>query len=188
MPSDEAELMARYVSGERGAFDALYQRVGPPIFRYLMRMARDRALAEDLLQLTFLKVHRARSAYVVGAAPMPWLYAIAHRTFLDEARRRKRAKVRLTSGDALPEQPANLQGKDIRHASRPVDAERLGQVHAAMEKLPANQRQAITLIKIEGKTIAEAAEIAGTSKGAMKLRAHRAYVAIRVQLAGETSP
>jgi DNA-directed RNA polymerase specialized sigma24 family protein len=47
-------------------------------------MARSRAVAEDVLQATFLKVHRARGAYIRGADPVPWIYAIAHRTFLDD--------------------------------------------------------------------------------------------------------
>jgi len=185
MPAGDAELMERYVSGDTGAFDALYQRVGPQLLRYLMRMARDKALAEDLLQLTFLKVHRARAAYVKGAAPLPWLYAIAHRTFLDEARRRKRAKVRVGASDELPEQAANLRGEDARTAREPVDAEKLDAVMRALEKLPNNQKQALLLTKLEGKSIAEAAEIAGTTAGAMKLRAHRAYRALRQQLAGD---
>jgi len=187
MPAADAELMMRYVSGDDGAFDALYQRVGPQLHRYLLRMARDKALADDLLQLTFLKVHRARSAYVEGAAPLPWLYAIAHRTFLDEVRRVKRARVRVAATDVLPEQAATLSGEDARFAREPVDAEKLSQVLEALDTLPTNQRQALTLTKIEGRSIAEAATIAGTTEGAMKLRAHRAYKALRQRLITETA-
>ena len=182
MPASEAEMMQRYVSGEPRAFEQLYQQVGPPLFRYLLRMANDHALAEDLLQLTFLKVHRARSAYVLGAAPMPWLYAIAHRTFLDEARRRKRARVQLSPSSDLPEQAASLRGNDVRYEREPIDADQLAAVMAALDELPTNQKQAVLLTKIEGKSIADAARIAGTTPGAMKLRTHRGYQALRNRL------
>src|SRR6188768_258638 len=95
MPADPRDLMRRYCDGDAGAFRELHALVSPKLFGYLLHMARDRAVAEDLLQLTWLKVHRARAAYVKGADPLPWIYAIGHRTFLDEARRQKRAIVRV---------------------------------------------------------------------------------------------
>jgi len=63
------------------------------------------------LQVTFLKVHEARSTYVLGANPIPWMYTIAHRTFLDEIRKRKRNRVQLTKdGTLLAEPAADLTG------------------------------------------------------------------------------
>ena len=93
MMGDPRELMARYVDGDAAAFRELYAAIAPRLLGYLMKMAKSRALADDLLQQTFLKVHRARSAYVRGADPVPWIYAIAHRTFVDEVRKKKRAVV-----------------------------------------------------------------------------------------------
>ncbi len=184
MAAEEAELMARYCEGDAGAFRKLYALVGPRLLNYLMRMARDRAAAEDILQHTFLKIHRARGAYVAGADPVPWMYAIAHRTFLDEARRKKRAKVRVAAdADKLPEVRAHVTGKPEADVEEPKDPELARAVLSAMETLPPNQRQALVLTKLEGKSIAEAAKIAGTTPGAMKLRAHRAYVALRKRLA-----
>ena len=88
--TEAKDLMQRYCDGDAGAFRELYALLAPRLLGYLVRMARERALAEDLLQQTFLKVHRARAAYVRGADPVPWIYSIAHRTFLDEARRSRR--------------------------------------------------------------------------------------------------
>lgn len=183
MKGELIQLMERYVDGDRGAFEELYALVGPPLHRYLLRMSRDHSLADDLLQLTFLKVHRARAAYVRGAAPLPWLYAIAHRTFLDEARRRKRARVRVAAADAPPEVAADLHGRAEGTAPETPDAELVARVMKALEALPESQRQAVLLIKLEGKSVAEAAAIAGTSRGAMKVRAHRGYEALRKALA-----
>src|SRR5204863_7759007 len=105
------EIMAKYVDGDASAFRELYAVVSPKLYGYLVKMARSKAVADDLLQQTFLKVHRARAAYVRGADPLPWIYAIAHRTFLDEARRTKRAIVQVAAEDNLPEVAAGITGQ-----------------------------------------------------------------------------
>ncbi|GAB4542931.1 MAG: sigma-70 family RNA polymerase sigma factor [Haliangiales bacterium] len=177
--------MERYCDGEAQAFRDLYALVAPRLLGYFLRMARERALAEDLLQVTFLKIHRARGAYIRGADPVPWMYAIAHRTFLDEMRKRKRAKVKLSSdGHDVPEQAAHISGKAASEVHEPShDPELAKAALAALEKLPDKQREAVVLTKLNGKSIAEAAAISGTTPGAMKVRAHRGYAALRKALA-----
>jgi RNA polymerase sigma-70 factor, ECF subfamily len=181
--SEERELMARYCSGDASAFRELYSRIAPRLLHYLVHMSRDRALAEDLLQVTFLKVHRARGAYVQGADPMPWIYAIAHRTFLDAARKHKRSRVQLSrDGDGVPERVAHISGMAAEDVSEGDPA--LGRAAMeALERLPEKQRQAVVLTKLSGKTVAEAAAITGTTPGALKVRAHRGYAALRKALA-----
>lgn len=83
---EPALLMSRYCDGDDGAFRDLYALVAPGLYGDLLKIARIPAFAADLLQHTFLKVHKSRNAYVRGADPLPWIYAIAHRTFLDEIR------------------------------------------------------------------------------------------------------
>jgi RNA polymerase sigma-70 factor (ECF subfamily) len=186
MSAELGTLMAQYCDGDAGAFRALYAAVAPRLHGYLLRMARDRALADDLLQLTFLKVHRARAAYIRGADPVPWLYAIAHRTFLDEARRKKRAVVGVATEDHLPEVPAGITGQTDGQSDEPRgDPELARAALAALASLPPQQREAVVLTKLDGKSVAEAAEIAGTTPGAMKVRAHRGYVALRKALGGD---
>ena len=182
--------MARYCDGDASAFRELYALVAPR----LLRVSREdgppaRAVAEDLLQQTFLKVHRARAAYVRGADPIPWIYAIAHRTFIDEVRKGKRAKVAVGDTDDLPEVAADLAGQTAdrrRRAPRRSRAAR-GATLDALAELPEQQREAVVLTKLEGKSVAEAAEIAGTTSGAMKVRAHRGYEALRKLLGGKRS-
>jgi RNA polymerase sigma-70 factor (ECF subfamily) len=178
---DPAELMRKYCDGDASAFRELYALVAPRLHGYLVKMARERALADDLLQQTFLKIHRARAAYVRGADPVPWMYAIAHRTFIDETRRRTRAIVR-AAGDDVPEVAADLGGGSAEHRDEPADPELARAALDALAELPEQQRQAVVLVKLEGKSIAEAAEIAGTTVGAMKVRAHRGYEALRARL------
>lgn len=184
--ADAKDLMARYCDGDATAFRELYAVVAPRLYGYLVKMARQRALADDLLQQTFMKVHRARGAYVRGADPIPWIYSIAHRTFLDEARRQNRAHVRVAEGEELPEMKADLRGETEDRRDEPrADPEQVKVALDALATLPAQQREAVVLTKLDGKSVAEAAEIAGTTVGAMKVRAHRGYEALR-KLLGAT--
>lgn len=177
MSGTEADLMARYCDGDRAAFDALYAAVAPRLYGFVARMVGDRALAEDVLQETLIKLHQARSLYVRGADPLPWIFTIARRTALDELRKRKRARVRLVDGEAVPEPRADLAGAP-EGAPRDDDGGGAAAL-AALDALPAAQREALVLTKVEGLSQAEAAARAGTTPGAIKLRAHRAYVALR---------
>ncbi len=171
--------MQRYQAGDADAFRQLYALVMPKMLGYLGKLTKSRAAADDLLQQTFLKIHRARGAYVAGADPLPWFYSIAHRTFLDEARKNQRAIVR-TAGDDVPEVPAGITGESADRSDAPgADPELARAALDALGELPPHQREAVVLTKLEGKSVAEAATIAGTTVGAMKVRAHRGYEALR---------
>jgi RNA polymerase sigma-70 factor (ECF subfamily) len=182
-----AALMQRYCGGEIAAFHELYAALAPRILGYLTGLAGDRATAEDLLQQTFMKLHEARSAYVKGANPVPWLYTIAHRTCLDEIRRRKRARVRVSTDGTLPYEPS----VDITGGADPqssIDDEAIARGLAALASLPPTLRQAVLLTKIHGHSSAQAATIAGTTVGAIKVRAHRGYLALRQKLGRRSEP
>ena len=183
---EAAKVMARYCRGDAAAFHRLYALLATRILAYLKGLLGDRAAAEDALQLTFLKVHEARSSYVLGANPIPWVYTIAHRTALDEIRKRKRNRVRLSKdGEPTAEPSAHITG--VAADAHPDPADRsdpsiaAGAV-AALAKLPENQRQALILTKVHGRSIADAAMITGSTPGAIKQRAHRAYVTLRQML------
>lgn len=139
-------------------------------------LARDHALAEELLQQTFLKLHQARASYIAGADPLPWLYAIAHRTCLDALRRGLRAPVTVTG--QLGELPARIDGGSetsrATYGEHTIDA-----VLRALDRLPEALRSAVVLTKIEGNSIEETAAILGATPSAVKLRAHRGYVKLR---------
>ena len=165
----------------------MYTLLAPRILAYLTGLLGDKAAAEDMLQLTFLKVHEARDSYVLGANPIPWIYTIAHRTSLDEIRKRKRSRVRLSNDGELAAEPAaHITGvaadANADPADRPDPSVAAGAL-AALAKLPENQRQALILTKVHGRSIADAAMITGSTPGAIKQRAHRAYVTLR-QLLG----
>ena len=76
-PADEA--MDRYACGSDEAFDALYDSLAPRLHAFLSRRARDAETTEDLVQQTFLQMHRARGTFLPGAEVLPWSFAIARR-------------------------------------------------------------------------------------------------------------
>ena len=186
---DLRPLMSRVCDGDASAFAELYQQLAPALTGYLRRMVRDPGTADDLVQTTFIKVHQARHSYIRGADPAPWIYAIAHRTGLDELRRQKRSRVQVANDPArIPDAAAELSGHRQGEAPEPpATSGPARRALAALARLPDGQRQAVTLTKLEGKSVAEAAHIAGVSVTAMKVRAHRGYAALRAALAGDTA-
>src|SRR5450631_824338 len=171
--STSEQLMERYVDGEAEAFEFLYRRVSPNLMGYLLRLTRNRERAEDLLQITFSKIHRARGSFLKGAPVLPWILAIARRSFLDE---RRSAQVRtedLSPDGSLPEQP---------HEERALPAELSDALEVALARLPETYREAIVLTKITGLSVAEAATVLGSTETAVKLRVHRGYIQLRKEL------
>lgn len=181
-PSDAASAanraMDRYAAGEDAAFAEVYDEVAPRIYAFLMRQTRDSARAEDVLQQTLLKMHVARGSFLPGAPVLPWAYAIARRLLIDSGRRGRR-EVLSTDGEA----PADDVPASGARADDLVAAQELaGLVRAELARLPEAQRVAFELVKQEGLSMAEAAEVLGTTVSAVKLRAFRAYEALRAAL------
>ena len=167
------ELMERYVDGDAHAFEDLYRRVSPSLFGYLLRLTRHRERAEDLLQVTFSKVHRARASYLRGAPVLPWVHAIARRSFLDERRAASSRNEDLSSDGTLPEP---------RPEPERVPSDLSDALERALDALPEPYREAIQLTKISGLSIAQAASVLGTTDTAVKLRIHRGYNQLRKEL------
>lgn len=165
--------MQSYVDGDPVAFDEIYRRVSRAVFSYLLRLTRDRPRAEDLLQVTFIKVHRARSSYIAGAPLMPWLLAIARRAFLDERRMKKSRYEDLSQDGKIPERPEphDAVNDDVSDA-----------LTLALNDLPDNYREAIQLTKITGLSLSEAADVLDTTPTAVKLRVHRGYNLMREKI------
>lgn len=191
-PGDDGvdAAMERYSRGDEAAFAEVYDAIAPRLLGFLCKATRDRVAAEDLMQQTLLQMHRARGSFIPGARVMPWAFAIARRLLIDSARRR-RVERRLfadapVDDDWMTHEPtaAMPTADDLLHARR------LGwRVQQRLDELPETQRTAYRLLQQEGLTLKGAAEVLGTSVTAVKLRAHRAYQALRAVLreAGEVA-
>jgi RNA polymerase sigma-70 factor, ECF subfamily len=176
--------MDRYARGDDQAFGEVYDAVAPRLHAYLLRQTRSRVSADDLLQQTLLAMHRHRGSYASGLPVMPWAFAIARRLFIDEFRRR-RTDALYSARSVADEDRVASSFPDDEMASRQT-AER---VQAALARLPETQRAAFDLLRVEGLSHDQAAQVLGTTVSAVKLRAFRAYAAIRAVLdRGEESP
>lgn len=159
--------MDRFVDGDTAAFEELFQRLAPRLLRSLRIMTGDPHLAEDLMQTTFLKVVRARDSYQRGMAVEAWIWTIARHAYLDDRRRRSRGRELLV---ADPEPAAREVAGDVAA---------IDHLERALGALPPAQREAIVLLKVQELSAEEAAAAAGTTAGAVKMRAQRAYETLR---------
>jgi RNA polymerase sigma-70 factor (ECF subfamily) len=177
--------MDRYARGDDAAFEELYDGLVPRLYGYLLRQTRDRGKAEDVVQQTMLQIHRARGRFLPGAEVLPWAFAIARRLLIDQHRRGMREVLAPTDDDGAAALLVALDAPADDIASAKQIATRL---EVELRKLPENQRVAFELIKIEGLSVAEAADVVGSTVAAVKLRAHRAYDALREALAELREP
>ncbi len=165
---EDACRMLAFQAGDISAFDALFRRWSAPLLRYLVRMLRDAAAAEDLVQEVFLRVHRARERYTPDARFSTWLYRIATNLALNELRRPRRRDPHSSTDehDLAADQPS---------VDRVVDARRTGDaVERELAALPERQRAALWLTAVEGLSYAEVAETLTVSEKAVKALVHRA--------------
>jgi RNA polymerase sigma-70 factor (ECF subfamily) len=168
--------MTRYAAGEEAAFAIVYDELSPRLYGFLLRQTRSVAQAEDALQQTFLHMHRARDTFVPGSEVLPWAFAITRRVLADSFRRGPREV--LQGGEPRDNRTAPGPGADDL-----VEAQELARrIQRVLARLPEVQRVAFQLVKQEGLSLAEAAEVLGTTVTAVKLRTHRAYEALRVVL------
>lgn len=183
-------LMARYGAGDEGAFDDLYRRLSPRLYAFCVRLTRRRSEADDLFQETFLKLHRSRSTYQPRASAIHWAFAVARSVHLDRLRYQKRRPESVAETEEGLSTFTSLEGT----AGSPEEHVRARQlmtiVNQVLRDLPENQRAAYVLIREEGLSVADASAVLGATPTAVKLRAFRAYEAIREALraAGITPP
>lgn len=173
--------MARYLAGDHQAFEQLFARLAPRIYGLFMRCFGEPTVAEELVQTTFLNMHRSRATYRVGLPLRPWLFTIAVRVRRDELRRRYRLKedcdeeALVRAEEAMAMAGGGSDGEGQR--------ERAARVREAIDRLPESQRVVVQLHRFEGLTFAQIAEILGATALAVRARAFRAYETLRVELA-----
>ena len=167
-----AQLMERLQQGDPDACSALLDDIGPSLTYFLRRRVADPHELEDVYQEVFMAIFEARHTYEPGRPFEPWLFAIARNITVDYTRRRwSRAHWEELVAEP-PERPA-----DTSNTAAP-------ELEAVLAKLPSDQRQAFSLLKLDGLSLQTAAARAGVSVGALKVRAHRAYKALK-RLIGE---
>lgn len=175
-----AALMARAQDGDRRAYETLLRETLPYIRAVVRSLHAAPDRVEEVVQEVLLTVHRVRHTYDPARPFRPWLASIARRRAIDALRRWRR-----TESHEIVDQYAYETFADAaanRHAEMPTTAEGL---RAAIADLPAQQREAVQLLKVRGMSLAEASAETGKSIAALKVNMHRAIKTLRKRLMGE---
>jgi RNA polymerase sigma-70 factor (ECF subfamily) len=166
--------MERYQQADPVAPATLIDAVSPALLRFFKIQVASREYADDLLQETWLRIHRVRHTYRPGEPVLPWIYAIARRVRVDGYRRTRRVTLHEIGMEVLPEPPTQAEARSQGPAFDTLVAE-----------LPESQREVVTMLKVGGLTLEEVARATSTTVGAVKQKAHRAYDRLRKLLQGQ---
>ena len=170
---DWSKLMAQAQGGDRQAYRTLLHDITPYLRSLAARCFKQQGEVEDAVQDALMTIHMVRHAYDPARPFGPWLVAIANRRFVDRLRRETRIKAReialAAEHETFPEPQTNL----AREASEEMA------LHEAIKTLPPEQRQAVTLLKLNEMSLKEAASASGRSIAALKVATHRAIKNLR---------
>lgn len=175
-PQREA-LMERAQRGDEHAYRTLLEDVRPAVVAFLRRRIMEPGDVEDVAQDVLIALHRARHTYQTSRPFDPWLFGIARHVATDHLRRRVvRTRRESPEPEGGIEQPV-LGDQSVGHDFQQV-WDQLSPIH----------REAVRLVHVEGLSLDEAATRAATTKGALKVRLHRALTAVRRVLLGRERP
>ena len=170
---DWSICMARAQNGDKEAYRRLLEDMVPYLRSLALRRFHNRGDAEDAVQETLLTVHAIRNTYDPARPFGPWLVAIANRRIVDGLRRQGRIQSR---EQPLEEEHETFSAPETNLLEQMTDGRVLRQ---ALERLPAGQRQAITLLKLEQMSLKEASGVSGMSIIALKVATHRGMKSLR---------
>lgn len=177
-----SKLMERAQSGDRQAYRSLLEAITPYIRSLAIRCFKQPSDVEDAVQDVLLTVHMVRHAYDPNRPFGPWLVAIANRRIIDRLRRDTRRKARevalSTDHETFAAPAANLIGSTADEVA----------LTQAIERLPADQRQTIRMLKLNEMSLKEAAAVSGRSIPALKVATHRAIKSLRRMLKQPSDP
>lgn len=187
--ASDQEVVAAATAGEEAAYRELVQRYERPVFSLIYRMVRNRELAEDLSQETFIKVLNALASYRPEYKFSSWVFKIANNAAIDHLRRRELDTLSL-EGSPHADTAEKIEATALQigeKAESALDAvankELGGEIEQAIAKLRPEYRTCILLRHVEGRPYEEIAEILNLPLGTVKTYIHRARNELRIALA-----
>jgi RNA polymerase sigma-70 factor, ECF subfamily len=178
----DAELIARWQSGDASAFERLVRNHERNVFRLLYRMLGSREEAEDAAQEAFLSLHRHGHRFRREARFSTFLYRVAANAALNRRRSRGRARAREIELAQRHEAGAQIHVAPRNPEDATHGAEIQQRVQDALQHLPEELRVAVVLYDIEGQSYKDIAESLGIPEGTVKSRIHRARLGLRERL------
>jgi RNA polymerase sigma-70 factor (ECF subfamily) len=180
-PTD-GQLVQRLRGGDGRAMTAVWQRYHARLYSFLLRLCRQPAQAEDLLQETFVRLGIYAADLAADVPLLPWLFTVARNLYRSEQRKQtgwlRRLSMIQKHLDAPPSTPYSLA----------VAADHERRLEAALLALPEVYREALLLVAVEQLDLENAAQVLGISNAALRKRVSRAKVMLREDLGevGET--
>ena len=173
-------LMLASLDGDAASYRALLDHLSRRLRAYykgkLARVGRSVAEAEDLVQEAVLAIHSKRHTYDPAEPLTPWVHAVARYKLIDFLRRTR---------TSLVDVPIDEADTIMAHDDN-VDAESTYDLKRLMQRLPEKMRCSIEAVKLDGQSIAEAAERCGISESGVKMNIHRGLKALAALISQET--
>lgn len=173
----ENALVQRLRTGDVLAFDAVYDDYNPRLFSFLLRMTKNRAEAEDLLEETWLRLVSAREDLAAETRLGPWLFTVARNLFMSYCR--SRAREHAHARDLISLWPGELSRSQYDSAFWNEFQDRLD---AALAEVPPMYREVLLLVGFEGLRPVAAAAVCGITPEALRQRLSRARVLLSQRL------
>jgi RNA polymerase sigma-70 factor (ECF subfamily) len=172
------DWMTAAQSGDAVSYEKLVRELLPHLRGFVRRRFDASDGLEDVVQNVCLSIHRGRHTYRPERPFSPWVRAVARNAVIDQLRWRARRSCREISMGAPGVPEPSMEPSQARQLSTLSQ-----ELSRALAEIPARQREAVELIQLKGFSVAEAAARVGVSRGALKVRAHRGYRALRARLA-----
>ncbi len=185
MKDDELKLIRALQQGDRTACSDLVERYAGQVYGVALRLTRHPNEAEEVLQETFIAACRGVEDFQARSSLGTWLYRIATNNGLMRLRRKQPDVVSVEDleADGFENlEPGGLSPWPIEPEEDVLDEELRQQMAQAVEALPDTLRVAFVLRDLEGLSTEEAAEALDITPGAVKVRLHRARLALRAAL------
>jgi RNA polymerase sigma-70 factor, ECF subfamily len=173
---EDEELLARFRGGDGTAFDEIVTRYERRVFSIAIRICRHHDDARDVTQDVFITALRTLGSFRGDAQLSTWLHRVTVNASLDLVRKRQRRE-----GPGLEEvgdKPDEAPGPE----AAAIGSVRAREVHAALGRIPADQRAVIVLHDLQGLDYAEVAAAVEVPVGTVKSRIHRARLALAREL------
>ena len=175
-PSTDEQVMDAIREGDREALQIIVDRYWARLIGCVQSMVGSPDAAEDVAQAVFVTLWRNRSSWTAGSPPWPYLFRLARNLALDGQKHRRirdRKAVEIRRLSPKPRLP--IEESEYLELRRGLDA--------ALNQLPERRRQAFLLVRIDGLTLAEAADVMGVARQTVANHVHLALMDLRVTLA-----
>jgi RNA polymerase sigma-70 factor, ECF subfamily len=177
LPQPDPSILRKAQRGDERAFTIIVRAYETPVFNYVLRMVGDRALAEDLTQEIFLRVHQALGSFSLRARFTTWLFQVAKNRVLDELRARERRPQGVMSIEDAP----HLEVVD----APPERLEAMEALWRAVAALNPDLKMALLLRDVVGLPYAEIADSLEITLATVKWRIYKAREEVQLALARE---